>query len=67
MSKLKIEKGWEARPEVIMLCCGGKKCPTVSLDGNKVVITDDDNNRVTLSSDQANAISEAVERLTDVD
>lgn len=67
MSKLKVEQGSEARPEVIMLCCGGKKCPTVSLEGDNVIITDDDNNQVTLSADQANAISEAVERLTDVD
>ena len=45
------------------LCCGGKRCPVVELNNNRVQITDDDGNKVTLNIEQARAIPLALTQL----
>ena len=44
----------------VKLCCGGKKCPVVSLEDDKVRIDDDYGNHVLLDHGQANLIKDAL-------
>ena len=44
----------------VKLCCGGKKCPVVSLEDDKVRIDDDYGNHVLLDHGQANLLKEAL-------
>ncbi len=54
-ASLKIEKGQ------VTLCCGGKRCPVVRVDGDRVRINDDDGNEITISKEHASLIHEAVQ------
>ena len=44
----------------VKLCWGGKKCPVVSLEDDKVRIDDDYGNHVLLDHGQANLLKEAL-------
>ena len=48
----------------IVLCCGSRRCPILSVDGDKVTITDDYDQKVEMQLDQAKLIAEALEELT---
>jgi len=47
----------------IQLCCGGKRCPVLSLEGNKVRITDDYGKSIVIEVAQAKMVSDAVKKL----
>ena len=47
----------------ILLCCGGKACPVLSLEGNKVRITDDYGKSIIMEVDQAKMVSDALKKL----
>jgi hypothetical protein len=47
----------------VILCCGSKRCPVVSMDGDDIKIKDDYGQTVTMSKQQAEMISEAVRML----
>jgi|TARA_R110002051_G_C8597939_1_gene479939 hypothetical protein len=47
----------------IQLCCGSKRCPVLSLEGNKVRITDDYGKSVVMEVPQAKMISDALKEL----
>jgi hypothetical protein len=49
----------------VILCCGSKRCPVVSTDGDNIKIKDDFGQTVTMSKQQAKMISEAVDMLED--
>ena len=40
----------------IILCCGGKGCPTMRLVDDRVIIEDDDGNVIDISQDEAKLI-----------
>lgn len=44
----------------IVMCCGGKGCPTLKLDEGVVEITDDYGNKVTMTQDEAKLIDTAL-------
>ncbi len=46
------------------LCCGGKRCPVIHVDGDRVSIRDDDGNEIVITTEQAKLIPEAIRRLT---
>lgn len=47
----------------IVMCCGGKGCPTLRLDEEaQVHITDDHGNAVKMSHDEAKLISKALQQ-----
>lgn len=47
----------------ITMCCGGKKCPVLSADGQWITITDDFGGSVKIPRTQEHAFIEAVGRL----
>jgi hypothetical protein len=47
----------------IQLCCGGKGCPTLTLEGNNVRITDDYGKSIKIEVDQAKLIGKALKDL----
>ena len=47
----------------IQLCCGSKRCPTLSLEGNKVRITDDHGKSIVMEVSQAKMVSDALKEL----
>lgn len=47
----------------VILCCGSKRCPVVSVDGENIMIKDDFGQIVTMSKQQAGMISEALRLL----
>ena len=47
----------------IQLCCGGKRCPILSLEGNKVRITDDHGKSIVMEVSQAKMVSDALKEL----
>ena len=49
----------------IILCCGGKACPKLSInENNNVVIEDDDGNTVVITKAQASLISQALDQVS---
>ena len=51
-------------PNKIILCCGGKTCPEMSLTKDKQIqIKDDNNNIVVMKIEQAKLISGALDSL----
>ena len=49
----------------IKLCCGGRGCPVLEVNDNKLTITDDDGNIVTMTKEQAELIPAALHKLYD--
>jgi len=47
----------------IQLCCGSKRCPVLSLEGNKVRITDDHGKSIVMEVAQAKRVSDALKEL----
>ena len=47
----------------IRLCCGSKRCPMLSLEGNKVRITDDHGKSIVMEVSQAKMVSDALKEL----
>jgi len=47
----------------IQLCCGSKRCPTLTLEGNNVRITDDHGKSVSIEVGQAKLIGKALKDL----
>jgi hypothetical protein len=48
----------------IILCCGGKACPKLSInEENNVIIEDDDGSTVVITKAQASLISQALEQV----
>ena len=48
----------------IILCCGNKGCPKLSInEKNNVIIEDDDGNTVVMTRAQASLISQALEQV----
>jgi hypothetical protein len=56
MSNLSINSSGEVR-----LCCGGKGCPVLIKDDQRVKIKDDFGNEIDISIDEAKLIAEAVD------
>lgn len=48
----------------LLLCCGSKRCPSLEIVDNNVILTDDDKNSVKLTVEQASLINEALQKLT---
>ena len=48
---------------VATLCCGKKSCPTVTLDGDHVILRDDDGGTVRLTRAQADLLPAALQAL----
>ena len=55
-----MDTEYDEKENVVKLCCGGKKCPVVSLEDDKVRIDDDYGNHVLLDHGQANLLKEAL-------
>ena len=49
----------------IKLCCGGRGCPVLEVNNDKLTITDDDGNIVTMTKEQAELIPAALHKLYD--
>jgi len=47
----------------IQLCCGSKRCPVLSLEGNKVRITDDRGKSIVMEVSQAKMVGDALKEL----
>ena len=47
----------------IQLCCGGKRCPVLSLEGNNIRITDDYGKSIVMEVGQAKMVSAALKKL----
>ena len=48
----------------VLLCCGGKACPKLSInEENNVIIEDDDGSTVVITKAQASLISQALEQV----
>ena len=47
----------------IQLCCGSKRCPTLTLEGNNVRITDDYGKSIRIEVEQAKLIGKALKEL----
>jgi hypothetical protein len=47
----------------VVMCCGGKGCPTLRLDEDSTVhITDDHGNEIKISHDEAKLIDQALQQ-----
>ena len=46
----------------VVMCCGGKGCPTLRLDENVVYITDDHGNEVKMSNEEAELLDQALQQ-----
>ena len=55
-----MDTEYDEKENVVKLCCGGKKCPVVSLEDDKVRIDDDYGNHVLLDPGQANLSKDAL-------
>ncbi len=49
----------------IVLCCGGKGCPTLKVEDKKVTITDDFGGKIKMSVEEAKLIQTALQQSTD--
>ena len=47
----------------ILLCCGSKRCPVLTLEGNNVRITDDHGKSISIEIGQAKLINKALKDL----
>jgi len=47
----------------IQLCCGSKRCPTLTLEGSRIRITDDHGKFITMEVGQAKLIGKALKEL----
>lgn len=56
MSNLSINSSGE-----VLLCCGGKGCPVLVKDDDRVKIKDDFGNEINISVDEARLITEAID------
>ena len=48
----------------VILCCGSKRCPEVSIENDMIKIQDDYGQTVKMSKEQASLIQNAVDMLT---
>ena len=46
----------------VVMCCGGKGCPTLRIDDDVVLITDDHGNEVKITSDEAELLDQALQQ-----
>jgi|10_taG_2_1085330.scaffolds.fasta_scaffold00527_9 hypothetical protein len=49
----------------ITLCCGGRGCPVIEVNGTDLTITDDNGNIVKMTKEQAQLIPAALKNLYD--
>lgn len=49
----------------VILCCGAKRCPEVTLVNDEISIVDDHGGKVRITQEQAKLIDQAVNMLTD--
>lgn len=49
--------------KTLLLCCGSKNCPDVTIKDNKIVIHDDFGGSVQMTVEQALAITSTVKKL----
>lgn len=49
--------------KTVLLCCGGKNCPTLSTDGNDVIVKDDHGGLIILTKEQALHFSKFARKL----
>lgn len=61
--KIKTGELVELPNKSVQLCCGGRKCPTVGLTNDQIIITDDHGGSVSIPIHQAQAIGVAVDEL----
>jgi len=47
----------------IKLCCGGRGCPELTIEGNKVKITDDHGKFIRMDIGEAKLINDALKKL----
>jgi hypothetical protein len=46
----------------IVMCCGGKGCPTLKIDNDQVSIKDDYGNKITITEGEAELIQQALDQ-----
>lgn len=51
----------------IILCCGGKGCPTLNVEGDSVNIKDDHGGEIKISIGEAKLIKQAIDQARDAD
>ena len=49
----------------VKLCCGGKGCPEVKINSDRVEITDDYGNTIRITKEEADLIPKALVALTE--
>ena len=51
------------KEKTVKLCCGGRGCPELAIEGNKVKITDDHGKFIRINISEAKLINGALKKL----